>query len=120
MKSRADFEPNDFRLNAPRFSEENFPKNLVLVKELTEIASRKGVTPGQLTLAWLAAQGDDVISIPGTKKIKYLEENLGALRVLLSREEEREIRTAIEKVEVGGSRYPKGMEGSLFGNTPEL
>ncbi|KAI9642700.1 hypothetical protein NHQ30_008431 [Ciborinia camelliae] len=119
-KSRADFEPSDFRLYAPRFSEENFPKNLVLVNQLAEIAARKGVTPGQLTLAWLAAQGNEVISIPGTKKIKYLEENLGALRVQLSKEEEREIRTAIEKVEVGGARYPEGMSSSLFGNTPEL
>ncbi|KAF7855396.1 hypothetical protein EAF04_010139 [Stromatinia cepivora] len=119
-KSRADFEPSDFRLMAPRFSEENFPKNIVLVNQLAKIASSKGVTPGQLTLAWLAAQGDDVISIPGTKKIKYLEENLGALHVQLSREEEREIRTAIEKVEVGGARYPEGMNSSLFADTPEL
>lgn len=71
-------------------------------------------------MAWIASQGDDVISIPGTKKIKYLEENVEALRVLLSREEEREIRTAIEKVDIGGGRYPESASGSLFGNTPEL
>ncbi|KAG4027842.1 hypothetical protein MFRU_026g00240 [Monilinia fructicola] len=119
-KSRADFEPSDFRLGVPRFSEENFSKNLALVKNIGELASKKGVTPGQLTLSWLSAQGDDVISIPGTKKIKYLEENIGALRVQLSREEEREIRTAIEKVDIGGARYPAAMSASLFGNTPEL
>ncbi|KAK6601156.1 hypothetical protein QC760_006059 [Botrytis cinerea] len=120
IKSRADFEPSDFRLNAPRFSQENFPKNLVLVKELAKIASEKGVTPGQLSLAWLAAQGDDIIPIPGTKKIKYLEENMEALHVQLSRQEEREIRTAIEKVQIGGARYPESMNGYLFGDTPEL
>ncbi|TGO32746.1 hypothetical protein BHYA_0291g00020 [Botrytis hyacinthi] len=120
IKSRADFEPNDFRLSAPRFSQENFPKNLVLVKELTKIASEKGVTPGQLSLAWLAAQGDDIIPIPGTKKIKYLEENMEALHVQLSRQEEREIRTAIEKVQIGGARYPESMMGFAFGDTPEL
>ncbi|QSZ32036.1 hypothetical protein DSL72_001605 [Monilinia vaccinii-corymbosi] len=119
-QSRADFEPSDARLNFPRFSEENFSKNLVLVKSIAEIASRKGVTPGQLTLSWLAAQGDDVISIPGTKKIKYLEENIEALRVQLSREEEREIRTAIEKVEIGGARYPASVSASLFRDTPEF
>ncbi|KAF7931127.1 uncharacterized protein EAE97_009336 [Botrytis byssoidea] len=120
IKSRADFEPNDFRLSAPRFSQENFPKNLVLVKELTKIASEKGVTPGQLSLAWLAAQGDDIIPIPGTKKIKYLEENMEALHVQLSRQEEREIRTAIEKVQIGGARYPESMMAFAFGDTPEL
>ncbi|ESZ92033.1 putative aldo-keto reductase (AKR13) [Sclerotinia borealis F-4128] len=119
-KSRDDFEADDFRRFAPRFSDENFPKNLVLVNQLAEIASRKGITPGQLALAWLAAQGDDIIAIPGTKKIKYLEENVEALRVQLSREEEREIRTAIEKVDVGGARYPDKMGGLTFGDTPEL
>ncbi|APA12133.1 hypothetical protein SS1G_10900 [Sclerotinia sclerotiorum 1980 UF-70] len=119
-KSPADFEPTDFRRMAPRFSAENFPKNLVLVNDLAKIASEKGVSTGQLTLAWLAAQGDDVISIPGTKKIKYLDENVGALHVQLSRQEEREIRTAIEKVVVSGTRYPAGMEGSCFADTPEL
>lgn len=90
------------------------------MNQLAKLASEKGVTPGQLSLAWLAAQGDDIISIPGTKKIKYLEENLEALHVQLSRQEEREIRTAIEKVQIGGARYPEGMSGYLFGNTPEL
>ncbi|KAF7896521.1 hypothetical protein EAF00_006535 [Botryotinia globosa] len=120
IKSRADFEPNDFRLSAPRFSQENFPKNLVLVKELAKIASEKGVTPGQLSLAWLAAQGDDIIPIPGTKKIKYLEENMEALHVQLSRQEEREIRTAIEKVQIGGARYSEPGMSFVFGDTPEL
>ena len=91
-RSPADFEDGDFRKRAPRFSEENFPKNLKLVDALVSISQKKGCTSGQLTLAWLLAQGDDIIPIPGTKKIKYLEENLGALKVKLTKEEEQEIR----------------------------
>jgi aryl-alcohol dehydrogenase-like predicted oxidoreductase len=119
-KSPADFEEGDFRKFAPRFSEENFPKNLKLVENLKSIADKKGCTPGQLTLAWLLAQGDDVFPIPGTKKIKYLEENLGALKVKLSAEEEKEIRGFIEGAEVHGLRYPEVMVGHLFADTPEL
>ncbi|KAL8940211.1 MAG: hypothetical protein Q9211_002383 [Gyalolechia sp. 1 TL-2023] len=107
-KSPADFEEGDFRKSAPRFSEENFPKNLELVTHLQEIAQRKKCTAGQLSLAWLLAQGDDIFPIPGTKKIKYLEENLGALQIKLSPAEEKEIREAIERVEMVGGRYPPG------------
>jgi aryl-alcohol dehydrogenase-like predicted oxidoreductase len=119
-KSPAGFEEGDFRKFAPRFSEENFPKNLKLVENLKSIADKKGCTPGQLTLAWLLAQGDDVFPIPGTKKIKYLEENLGALNVKLSAEEEKEIRGHIEGAEVHGLRYPEMFVGYLFADTPEL
>lgn len=119
-KSPADFEEGDFRKNSPRFSEDNFPKNLKLVEEIKEIAKKKGCTPGQLTLAWLLAQGDDVIPIPGTKKIKYLEENIGALGVNLTSSEKTEIRKAVGNAEVHGQRYPEHMMGSLFTNTPEL
>ncbi|KAF8855508.1 Aldo/keto reductase [Acephala macrosclerotiorum] len=105
-KSPSDFEEGDFRKFAPRFSSENFPKNLKL--------------PGQLTLAWLLAQGEDIIPIPRTKKIKYLEENLGALDVKLSMEEEKEIRGLVEGAEVHGTRYPEAMMASLFADTPEL
>lgn len=76
--------------------------------------------PGQLTLAWLLAQGEDIIPIPRTKKIKYLEENLGALDVKLSMEEEKEIRGLVEGAEVHGTRYPEAMMASLFADTPEL
>jgi aryl-alcohol dehydrogenase-like predicted oxidoreductase len=69
-----DFEEGDFRRFAPSFSEENFPKNLEVVDGIQAIAQKKGCTAGQITLAWLMAQGDDIIPIPGTKKIKYLEE----------------------------------------------
>lgn len=119
-KSRDDFEEGDFRLMSPRFSEENFPKNLKLVHQLQEIANKKGCTNGQLCLAWLLKQGNDIIPIPGTKKIKYLEENLGALDVMLSDDEVAEIRKLIEATEVHGGRYPPGFMKSLFADTPEL
>ena len=119
-RSPADFEDGDFRKFLPRFSEENFPKNLKLADALSSISKKKGCTPGQLTLAWLMAQGEDIIPIPGTKKIKYLEENLAALKVQLTKEEEQEIRGLVEKAEVHGTRYPEAMLGGLFANTPAL
>lgn len=119
-KSPADFEESDFRRYAPRFSEENFPKNLELVDKLKSIAERKKCTTGQLTLAWLMKQGEDIIPIPGTKKIKYLEENMGALDVVISDEENKEIRKAIEGAEVHGIRYPAAMASALFSDTPPL
>lgn len=120
IRSPDDFEEGDFRKRAPRFSKENFPKNLELVDHIAALAKKKGCTPGQLTLAWLMRQGDDIIPIPGTKKLKYLEENLGALDVKLSDSEDKEIRDAIEKAEVIGERYPAGMSGQLFADTPPL
>lgn len=119
-KSPDDFEDGDFRKYSPRFSAENFPKNLVLVDKLAAVAQKKGCTTGQLTLAWLMRQGEDIIPIPGTKKIKYLEENLGALDVELSDGEDKEIREAVENAEVHGERYPEQMMASLFGNSPPL
>jgi len=119
-KSPDDFEEGDFRRMSPRFSKENFPKNLKLVDEIGAVAKKKGCTPGQLTLAWLLAQGDDIIPIPGTKKIKYLEENLGALKIQISDEENKEIRKAIENTEIHGGRYPPAMASALFADTPPL
>lgn len=104
----------------PRFSAENFPKNLELVDKLSAIARRKGCTTGQLTLAWLMAQGADVVPIPGTKKVRYLEENLGALRVELGEGEVREVRDAVEGCVTSGDRYPGVMAKVCFGDTPEL
>lgn len=119
-KSRDDFEEGDYRRMSPRFSEENFPKNLKLVDEISALAKKKGCTPGQLTLAWLMAQGEDIIPIPGTKKIKYLEENLGAVDVKLTKEENTEIRKAVENAEVHGGRYPEALSAALFADTPAL
>ncbi|PVH72082.1 Aldo/keto reductase [Cadophora sp. DSE1049] len=119
-KSADDFEEGDSRRFLPRFSTENFAKNLKLVNGLVSLAKKKGCTSGQLTLAWLLAQGDDIIPIPGTKKIKYLEENIGSLDVNLNSDELQEIRQLIEGAEVHGTRYPEATMASLFADTPEL
>lgn len=105
---------------APRFSAENFPKNLELVDKITAIAKKKSVTPSQLTLAWIMSQGDDFFPIPGTTNPARLEENLGALKVKLSKEEEKEIRDACEAATVSGGRYPEAMAKYSYADTPPL
>lgn len=118
---REDLDPSDSRFQHPRFSEEHFGSNLELVETLAGIAKDKGVTPGQLSLAWVLAQGEDFIPIPGTKRVKYLEENLEAVHVKLSDDDVAKIRKAIESV--GGSkgaRYPPAMMSKCFGDSPEL
>ncbi|UJR17123.1 hypothetical protein I4U23_004019 [Adineta vaga] len=117
IKSPDDFEENDFRRQAPRFSKENFPKNLRLVDQLTEIAKKKNCTSGQLTLAWILAQGEDFFVIPGTSKIKNLEENAAATQIELNKEDVEEIRQACEKADVVGARYPDGRGGVLFADS---
>ena len=115
-----DFDTNDFRRSIPRFSAENFGKNLQLVEVLKGIAGKKGCTPGQLSLAWLMHQGPDIFPIPGTKKVKYLEENIGAMGVRLTVEEEKVIREAVEGAEVWGTRVAETLMGGLVMDTPEL
>ncbi|KAI2632131.1 Aldo/keto reductase-like protein [Hypoxylon sp. NC1633] len=97
-QSLDDFEENDYRRLVPRFSPENFPKNLELVNKFEQFAKAKGYTPSQLVLAWILAQGDDFFPIPGTKSIKYLEENLGGLKATISPEENQQIRDLIGNV----------------------
>ena len=118
-KGPEDFEEGDFRRTSPRFSKENFAKNLELVEKIQTLAKKKGCTPGQLTLAWLMAQGEDIIPIPGTKKIPYLDENMGALKVSISKEEDAEIRKAVESAQVVGDRYPEWGMKMLLADTPE-
>lgn len=120
IKGPEDLEEGDWRRTAPRFSAENFPKNLELVNELKAIASRKGCTIGQLVLAWLLQQSECIIPIPGTKRTKYFDENIGALEIDLKDEEVREIRTAVEMADVQGERYPHGWDRTLFANTVPL
>jgi len=120
IKSPDDFEEGDFRRFAPRFSKENFPKNIKLVEEIGAIAKKKGVTASQLTLAWLMAQGDDIFPIPGTTKIDRLKENLGAFDVKLTKEEEQSIRKTCEDATIAGGRYPPAFASALFADTPPL
>jgi len=105
IRSVEDLDANDVRRGHPRFLGENFAKNLELVDRVKEIAQKKGVTPSQLALAWVLAQGTDVVPIPGTKKIKYLDENIAALDVELSTEDLRVIDAAAPKGGTAGDRY---------------
>ena len=109
LKSPDDFASDDYRRNSPRFQGENFRKNLDLVERIKVIAARKGITPGQLALAWVLAQGDDIVPIPGTKHLKYLEENVAAGSVVISSEEMEEIRAALPYGSASGARYPENM-----------
>jgi aryl-alcohol dehydrogenase-like predicted oxidoreductase len=120
IKSPDDFDDGDFRTYAPRFSAENFNKNLTLVDQIKAFAEEKSATPSQLTLAWLLAQGGDIFPIPGTTNVDRLKENLGSLEIELTPEEENRIRVACMEVEVAGGRYPEGHSVSLFADTPAL
>ena len=105
-------EEGDFRKFSPRFAGDNLAANERIVDIVREIAAGKGCTPAQLALAWLLAQGDDIVPIPGTKRIPYLLENLGALRVQLSGEELARIGAALPPGMAAGDRYPaEGMKG---------
>lgn len=106
IKSPADFAPGDFRAHSPRFTGENFEKNLRLVREVEATSKRLGCTPSQLALAWLLAQGGDVVPIPGTKRVRYLEENLGALVVRLSESDRRRLDEVFPVNAASGARYP--------------
>ena len=105
IKSPDDFAADDFRRNSPRFRGDNFKKNLDVVKRIEEIAAEKKCTAGQLALAWLYAQGEDMIPIPGTRRRKYLEENVAALEVKLSAEDLRRIDEAAPRGVAAGQRY---------------
>ena len=106
ISSPDDLEEGDFRRNNPRFQGENFQRNLDLVARVEEIADEKGRTPGQIALAWLLTRGDDIVPIPGTKRVRYLEENAEAVDVELTEEELERIEQAFPKGAAVGERYP--------------
>jgi aryl-alcohol dehydrogenase-like predicted oxidoreductase len=105
IKRFEDLDEDDWRRNNPRFQGENFARNLVLVEQITEIAKDKNVTPAQLALAWILAQGEDIVAIPGTKHRHYLEQNLGALDVTLREEDLDRINNAFPMNAAEGTRY---------------
>lgn len=104
-----DLPADDYRRNSPRFQGENFQKNLDLVAQVEQMAKEKGCTSAQLALAWVLAQGDDIVPIPGTKQRKYLEENAGALNVELTSEDLRRIEEVFRSGAASGQRYPEHM-----------
>ena len=110
FKSIEDMPEEDTRsARFPRFAEENFMKNVELADRVREVADEKGVTPGQLALAWLLAQGEDIVPIPGTKRRRYLEENAGASGVELTAEDLRRIEEAMPRGSAAGERYTEEM-----------
>jgi aryl-alcohol dehydrogenase-like predicted oxidoreductase len=105
IRKPEDLAEDDFRRHNPRFQGENFQRNLELVERVEEIAAEKGVTPGQLALAWVLAQGEDLVPIPGTKRVSYLEENVGAPAIELGEEDLRRIDEAAPRGSAAGDRY---------------
>lgn len=103
----------------PQFQDGAKQHNASLATQIKAVADRKGCSLSQLALAWLLKQGDDIFPIPGTRQIKYLEDNMGALNITLTDEEEAELRAIVDKTPVKGSAIPAGMEGILFRDTPE-
>jgi aryl-alcohol dehydrogenase-like predicted oxidoreductase len=113
IKTPDDFAPDDFRRHWPRFQGENFIRNLQLVERVKEMASEKGCTPAQLALAWLLAQGEDIVPIPGTKRRNRLEENLGALDVEVSSSDLERINELAPIGVAAGTRYPEALMGMV-------
>ncbi|MGH6925696.1 MAG: aldo/keto reductase [Propylenella sp.] len=109
----SEFMEGDTRRRHPRFARENIERNANISSKLMEIADEKGCTPAQVALAWVAAQGDDIVSIPGTKRRRYLEENAAAMEIRLSQQELRRISSAFPVGVAAGERYPPEMMRSL-------
>jgi len=109
IKRFDDLAEDDYRRHSPRFQGDNFQRNLQLVTRIEEIARENGWTPAQLALAWVLAQGPDIVPIPGTKRRKYLDENVGALEVELTAEDLRRMDEVLPQGAVSGTRYPEAM-----------
>lgn len=105
IKSPADFVADDFRRYLPKYAEENFPRILQLVEGLKEVAKTHNSTPSQVAIAWLLAQGSDIIPIPGTRTTARMDENTASTQFQLTSKEERKIRDLIKQTEVPGTRY---------------
>jgi aryl-alcohol dehydrogenase-like predicted oxidoreductase len=108
IKQPSDLAADDWRRTNPRFQGENFNRNLELVKKVEEIAAKKGVTPSQLALAWVLAQGEDIVPIPGTKRTKYLEENARAVEVILTKDDLAALDALAPRGVAAGERYDAG------------
>jgi aryl-alcohol dehydrogenase-like predicted oxidoreductase len=104
-----DLDPTDWRRTNPRFGEKALQENLKLAAAVKELAGEKGVTPAQLALAWVLAQGQDLIPIPGTKRLRYLEDNMGALQVKLTESDRKKIAERVAQFQIVGERYTPDM-----------
>ena len=108
-----DFAPDDYRRTSPRFQGDNFTRNLALVGKVRQCAADLGCSPGQLALAWVLAQGDDIVPIPGTRRRTYLDENVGALDVRLTPAQLAALAAEFPLNAAAGDRYPAAMMGAL-------
>lgn len=115
IKSPADFAADDYRQYTPRFQGENFTKNLQLVDTINELAKKWGVLAGQLALAWVLSQGNFIAPIPGTTKVKHIEENIAATEIRFTEEEIKQINELLPKGSASGTRYPESMMKILNG-----
>ncbi|HEY0332416.1 MAG TPA: aldo/keto reductase [Stenotrophomonas sp.] len=115
IRSPEDFEADDYRRHSPRFQGENFTRNLALVEQVRLLAAEKNASAGQLALAWVIAQGKDLVPIPGTKRTRYLDENLGALDLALSPDDLARIDAVFPPDAVAGQRYPEAAQALLNG-----
>ena len=113
IKSPSDFAEGDFRRNHPRFQGENFERNIELVREVGKLAEEKGCTTAQLALAWVLAQGEDIVPIPGTKHVRYLDDNIGALEVALSRDDLDRLDAILPPGAAAGERYAERAMAAL-------
>ncbi len=113
FKKPEDLPEEDFRRHNPRFQEENFEQNMKIVKKLEEMAEEKRCKPSQLALAWVLAQGEDIIPIPGTKRIKYLEENVGAVNIQLNKSDLEKLEKIAPHGAAKGLRYPEAAMATL-------
>ena len=113
IRREEDLADDDFRKHSPRFQGENFQRNLDLVDKVEQLAKRKDCKPSQLALAWLMAQGDDIVPIPGTKRISYLEENIGALDIVLTAADLQSLDDVAPRGAASGDRYPEAAMSAL-------
>ena len=113
IKSPSDFAEDDFRRNHPRFQGENFDRNIELVREVGKLAEEKGCTTAQLALAWVLALGEDIVPIPGTKHVRYLDHNIGALEVALSRDDLDRLDAILPPGAAAGERYAERAMAAL-------
>jgi len=109
IQKPSDLDPSDWRLTNPRFAQEVFEANLKLAEAVKKLAAKKNCTPAQFALAWVLAQGNDMIPIPGTKRVKYLEDNMGALAVQLTEADLKETNETFGELKVAGERYTPEM-----------
>lgn len=113
IRTPEDFDADDYRRRSPRFQGDNFARNLALVEQVRALAAARGISAGQLALAWVLAQGEDLVPIPGTKRLAYLEENLGALDVALDADDLARIDAVFPADAAAGARYPAASIGSV-------